>query len=475
MEDNVHQYLVDITSSLQSERINVIDYGAVGDGVADDSSALNAAAAALIAKGGGILIMPPGTYLCSANEFSIAMDADTIFILSAYGAEITTEGAISGIKLTGAFSMAPRRISGLRVNHRGNSSALYGFNLEGVWNTRLKDCTVVAHGVSATYGAFRVGNSDPANDATGSFWTVIEDCWVRKLNGADVGEITNGIILEGSANATRIYRGGLNNVITGVTIRNQSGNTTIPDSVQINDLAIETYTTGISLSSTVATSVILGPTIIGCRAEKGTTFFSVTGITQQPNRPPVLIGNDLVAPLTTYVNNPNDLFMSLFDVSIVPSTEGKSMTWKNATKIVGNGAVNDPLTLVAGGGNVGLSILESTGVKKVISIVWSGTGNGAQISANTGGVANLQMRGVKGISGSGSSSYSENLRGSVTFASSSTVSVTFGTAEPDASYFIAISADKNETFWVTGKATTGFTINSSNASSVATIDWILIR
>lgn len=47
--------------------------------------------------------------------------------------------------------------------------------------------------------------------------------------------------------------------------------------------------------------------------------------------------------------------------------------------------------------------------------------------------------------------------------------------EADASYYVSLSGSANETFWVTAKATTGFTINSSNAASTATVDWHLIR
>lgn len=47
--------------------------------------------------------------------------------------------------------------------------------------------------------------------------------------------------------------------------------------------------------------------------------------------------------------------------------------------------------------------------------------------------------------------------------------------EPDNAYFIALSGNVNETFWVTGKTTSGFTINSSNPASTATVDWHLIR
>ena len=52
-----------------SRFINVLDYGAIGDGVADDTAALNAATAAaktLNGRKGGTVFLPAGTYLVSA-------------------------------------------------------------------------------------------------------------------------------------------------------------------------------------------------------------------------------------------------------------------------------------------------------------------------------------------------------------------------------------------------------------------------
>lgn len=54
--------------------------------------------------------------------------------------------------------------------------------------------------------------------------------------------------------------------------------------------------------------------------------------------------------------------------------------------------------------------------------------------------------------------------------------VVIGENEPDANYNIPPpDCGVNETFWTTSKATTGFTLNSSNASSTATCQWVLIR
>lgn len=59
--------------------------------------------------------------------------------------------------------------------------------------------------------------------------------------------------------------------------------------------------------------------------------------------------------------------------------------------------------------------------------------------------------------------------------SSGTVSVTFGTAQADTSYQITLSWDANETLRWGSKATTGFTITSSNGSSTANVDWTIAR
>lgn len=49
------------------------DYGAVGDGVADDTVAIRAAAAALATMGGGVMLVPPGTYrLATGTQVDLA-------------------------------------------------------------------------------------------------------------------------------------------------------------------------------------------------------------------------------------------------------------------------------------------------------------------------------------------------------------------------------------------------------------------
>ena len=65
-------------------------------------------------------------------------------------------------------------------------------------------------------------------------------------------------------------------------------------------------------------------------------------------------------------------------------------------------------------------------------------------------------------------------RGSVTL-SGGTTSVTLPTTLPDNAYSVAVTTGVNETIRVTGKSTTGFTVTSSNGSSSAAVDWIVVR
>ena len=53
-------------SMIEGAPVNVLDYGAVGDGVADDTAALNAALAVAVANN-KCLYLPAGTYLATAN------------------------------------------------------------------------------------------------------------------------------------------------------------------------------------------------------------------------------------------------------------------------------------------------------------------------------------------------------------------------------------------------------------------------
>src|SRR3972149_12195432 len=79
--------------------VNVKSYGAVGDGVTDDISALETAAAAAAP---GLLVLPPGTYMVSRTW---EIDASNIHVISAGGGATlikATAGFVSAAGLLGA-------------------------------------------------------------------------------------------------------------------------------------------------------------------------------------------------------------------------------------------------------------------------------------------------------------------------------------------------------------------------------------
>ena len=59
--------------------------------------------------------------------------------------------------------------------------------------------------------------------------------------------------------------------------------------------------------------------------------------------------------------------------------------------------------------------------------------------------------------------------------SSGTATVTFNTPQPYTGYLVLVTGNANETFSVQNKTVAGFVIQSSNPSSTASVDWMLLR
>jgi len=117
---------------------------------------------------------------------------------------------------------------------------------------------------------------------------------------------------------------------------------------------------------------------------------------------------------------------------------------------------------------------------KLIIIQGNGITAYSDISAQNGLVS------TKGISGT--TTRANNLRGNLEIAAAAlTGAVTFGTAEPDANYFILISVASHSdatpvagstNVWATDKTVNGFTVNLDAApggADIVYIDWMIIR
>jgi hypothetical protein len=99
---------------------NVKDYGATGNGIADDTAAINLAVAALVAAGNGVLYFPSGTYLTSGGFVlsvpSLVMGAGPLSNLNGYyGSTVLCNSKTNTLFTTSAISGAFRDISLINI------------------------------------------------------------------------------------------------------------------------------------------------------------------------------------------------------------------------------------------------------------------------------------------------------------------------------------------------------------------------
>lgn len=66
------------------------------------------------------------------------------------------------------------------------------------------------------------------------------------------------------------------------------------------------------------------------------------------------------------------------------------------------------------------------------------------------------------------------ITGTVTFAAATSAAVAFDTAEASTDYNVMVEPPEDRRWWITSKATTGFTINVSSSSS-AVYTWTVVR
>ena len=466
--------------------VSVKDFGAVGDGVADDSVAVQAAINA-VETFGGTLVFPSGKYLFGSQvtiDRTYAASGSNFvgernLIISGYGAEIRTTGAITAFDVRGGW--LPNRnclIEGFTIYHRGNTQALAGIRMFGAGLVTCREVSVVvSNTLPVGYAAFSMENIDPANSDTGCFWNLIDQCSVRPWAGAE-GFCTYGVKLMGAANATTLRNNTFSGSNTHVILMPHPGQTTSPNSVNIDGNFFEGPTTaiGINLNSAGALYHVTGTRITNNRFEAVNTAVTLTGTGASVQLPTYMSGNYADTSVTIYLTNSLNVPLVMLDFTIVGAPMGPAKMHNEQGVIIehSDGAYS-PLTIKAIGINKGLELRRQSGNSLLGTVGYSNVagGIGMQLAGSySPDYRPLTIKGCQGIAARDIAA--QNLAGTSNFSASTSKVVSLPITETDANYLIFLDAQANQTLWVTAKGTTSFTVNS-DVSSSNSFGWLLIR
>lgn len=468
-----------------SQYISVADFGAVGDGATDDSAAVQKAFD-YIAPLGGTLFFPRGKYLFGSQvvinrTYGSYPGGDFIgernLIVSGYGAEIRTQGAITAFEVRGGW--APNLtclIEGFTIYHRGNTTAVGGIRLIGAGLCTCRDITVVVSSLLPVgYAAFSCENANPADDDTGCFWNYFDNCFIRPWAGAE-GNCTYGLKLMGPANATTVRNIKFGGSDTHVILMAHPGYTSSPNAVNIDGNFFEgpVTSTAISLVSSSSPYHVSGTRITNNRFESVNTAVSLTGLGITVQLPTYMSGNYADTAVTNYVVNASNIPIVMLDASLVGAPMGPMITHNQQGVVLRNddGAF-DSLTLRTPSLNRGV-VLQTYGGDDVGSWRYRNAmgGSGTLIGGTYSPYRPFGIVACQGLSTRDTPA--NNLAGQATLSAATTVAVSFPVAEVDANYIVIIAPTAERIFWVTSKTTAGFTINS-NTAVTATVGWMIIR
>ncbi|MFB8182621.1 right-handed parallel beta-helix repeat-containing protein [Streptomyces sp. NPDC055966] len=132
--------------------INVRDYGAKGDGVSNDTTAINNALTALGTAGGGTLYVPPGTYVTTGlvvqnlSGWTIRGERGSILTLAGNTVAAPNQGSANVLTVADCTDFA---IEGLSIDGRRDS--LFPLTPLAANAATAQNTVQVAHGASAAY------------------------------------------------------------------------------------------------------------------------------------------------------------------------------------------------------------------------------------------------------------------------------------------------------------------------------------
>ena len=251
-------------SMIEGAPVNVKDFGAVGDGVTDDTAAINSAIEAQKTNGGAVYV-PAGTYKIASTitlrrNVPFIGDGSTSVTFEYSGSSFAMQVGDAAFRQTSDGTRQGWTLKGFKLT--GTSSASAGLFLCNCHGDHFEDIVVNgftqtgAEGFLATGTPSVVGESSPSS-VVGLFYCTFRDCYSFNNH---VGIIFTGVTGEGTANSNLWIGGAIRqNIGANVEFAAESNSNVVR--------AASLETTGETDTGVVWQANTLGNTVADCRFE----------------------------------------------------------------------------------------------------------------------------------------------------------------------------------------------------------------
>jgi hypothetical protein len=435
---------------------------------------------ALVVGAGGSGYVPPSSTLITAQVTFPPSAPETA--LTGYGCNVYTKNAIDALRIN-SFSGTGMTVKGFTV-YQTDSVATSGFNLQGL-HSEIEDCTVFISSAIAPSGAYApclISSSNPTNPALLPLWNSVTRFKVQQIGGGNLATYAPfGVLIEGECNVVRIERSDFQNVNYGVGIYNVAGAAALASNVSIDRCSfdgIEDFAVVVN-GQNIASSNINGLTVSRSYFESCGGAYLFQGLSIDSYVPTFLSGNFYSSSVGSYISQTNvaslQVTVNTWEPSVVPNFGSGNGAMTDMTNAASFNFTNIGGTdvIVAGAQSTGAGIALQTAQGAALASLRYRAGGGAELA----GQSFMDIQGVDGLSHTPGVRRTR-LTGTLTFASSTTAAVSFGSLpEPDANYMVLFAANATTGFISVAaspaQSATGFTAVAANSSS-QTIKWVLI-